>query len=146
MGTPLEDGQAQKALPLEDGQVHEALPRANGEVKNQLLTSLLDGDATPTEGMISCKQGVDKEESEEESPKEELEKESEIEPEKEYAQKVYGCAHKESDDCTHSDVTVTLPDYTMGVAQAPVHNAMLQQLMALEQQTHSTAETLEPEG
>ena len=106
--------------------------------------SLLDADATPTEGMISCEQGVVKDESEEESAKEELE--SEIEPEKEYAQKVYGCMRKESDDCTHSDVTVTLPDCTMGVAQAPIHNAELQRLMALEQQTHTTVEALEPEG
>ena len=34
--------------------------------------SLLDADATPTEGLVSCEQGVVKEESEEESAKEEL--------------------------------------------------------------------------
>ena len=137
--------------PLEDGQVQEALPLEDGKVEDQLLTSLLEGDATPTEGMISCKQGVVnaesvKEESEEESVKEESEKESKMEPEEDYAQKSYGCMHRESDDCTHSDDTVALPEYTMGVVRAPAHNAKLERLIALEQQTHFTAGTVEPEG
>ena len=80
----------------------------------------------------------EEEESEEEESEEEefvkgLEKEIEMKSEEqEYVQNRYGCMHTESNDCTHSDVAIPLPDYTMGVAQAPVHNAMLQQLMALE--------------
>ena len=106
-------------------------------------------DVNPTEVEEKTESELEEESEEElEEESEESEKESEKfedEPEQEYAQKSYGCMHKESDH-RESDVAFSLPDYTMGVVQAPVHNAMLQQLMALEQQTHSTAETLEPEG
>ena len=129
----------------------------------ECATPLPDADATPTEGLVSCEQGVVKPESQAESAKEESksepesakeESESESEPKQEYAQKSYGCMRTEPGDCTHSDGAFALPDYTLGVvqtdgknaAQAPVLSAELQKLLALEEQTHSTAEVLEPEG
>ena len=94
----------------------------------------------------------EEEESEEEESEEEefakgLEKEIEMKSEEqEYVQNRYGCMHTESNDCTHSDVAIPLPDYTMGIVQAPVLSTELQKLLALEEQTHSTAEVFEPEG
>ena len=106
-------------------------------------------DVNPTEVEEKTESELEEESEEElEEESEESEKESEKfedEPEQEYAQKSYGCMHKESDH-RESDVAIALPDCTMGVVQAPVHNAELQRLMALEQQAHTTVEALEPEG
>ena len=67
-----------------------------------------DADATPTEGLVSCEQGVVKEESQTESKSEpesaKEESESESETKQEYAQKSYGCMRTEPGDCTRSVV------------------------------------------
>ena len=116
--------------------------------------------------MVSCEQGVVKEESQTESKSEpesaKEESESESESKQEYAQKSYGCMRTEPGDCTHSDGAFALPDYTLGVvqadgqnavqangqnaSQAPVLSAQLQKYIALEDQTNSTDGGLEPEG
>ena len=127
-------------------------PDETDEYKEAIAEVQEESEEEAEEESVKAEQELENESEKEESTLEEkmqemLEAESEKSeesekvPEQEYDQKRYGCEHIERKE---SEVAVVLPDYTQGVVKEPEIDPKLKRLIALEQQTHSTAATEDP--